>query len=50
MHYYIEKFTAQVENAQMTEDSVDVFRWYRLLAFDIIAVRKFESSDKVQHS
>lgn len=47
MHYYIEKFTAQVENAQMTEDSVDVFRWYRLLAFDIIADLAFEHKFKM---
>ncbi|KAL8276794.1 hypothetical protein RQP46_010799 [Phenoliferia psychrophenolica] len=41
MHSYINKFIAQVENAQ-EEGSVDVFRWYRLLACDIIAVLAFE--------
>ncbi|KAL8276800.1 hypothetical protein RQP46_010805 [Phenoliferia psychrophenolica] len=42
MHSYINKFIAQVENAQEKEGSVDVFRWYRLLAFDIIADLAFE--------
>ncbi|KAL8276178.1 hypothetical protein RQP46_011436 [Phenoliferia psychrophenolica] len=38
IHSYIEQFTVQVEAAQRDKGSVDVFRWYRLLAFDIIAL------------
>lgn len=38
IHSYISKFITQIDAAQASEGSVDVFRWYRLLAFDIIAV------------
>lgn len=47
IHFYITKFTAQIEAAQEIESSVDMFRWYRLLAFDIIADLAFDHKFKM---
>lgn len=50
IHSYVSKFTTQIEAKQKLDGSVDVFRWYRLLAFDIIADLAFDHKFKMLES